>query len=186
MANRKIAFNIAFKKNDNQYNSGYGHYYPEAYSGTVLSLRGLIERVAFEQSVYSRDIIEGVVTKLRDSMVELLQSGQPVKWDGLGTFTPRVESARNGVSKENMQAGKANVGQDVEGIHIRFIPENAKGEEITSRKFAEQCIYNIVGVTKITKVTQGKKTKRYNELQSLEKWRKDNKPAAEPENHEGN
>ena len=81
MAERKIAFNIAFKKNDNQYNAGYGQYYPEAYSGTVLSLRGLIERVAFDQSVYSRDIIEGVITKLRDSMVELLQSGQPVKWD---------------------------------------------------------------------------------------------------------
>ena len=46
MAERKIAFNIAFKKNDNQYNAGYGQYYPEAYSGTVLSLRGLIERVA--------------------------------------------------------------------------------------------------------------------------------------------
>ena len=65
MAERKIAFNIAFKKNDNQYNAGYGQYYPEAYSGTVLSLRGLIERVAFDQSVYSRDIIEGVITKLR-------------------------------------------------------------------------------------------------------------------------
>ena len=34
MAERKIAFNIAFKKNDNQYNAGYGQYYPEAYSGT--------------------------------------------------------------------------------------------------------------------------------------------------------
>ena len=177
MAERKIAFNIAFKKNDNQNTGGYGQYYREAYSGTVLSLRGLIERVAFDQSVYSRDIIEGVITKLRDSMVELLQSGQPVKWDGLGTFTPKVESSKNGVSKADMQAGKANVGQDVAGIHIRFIPENAKGEEITSRKFADLCVFNVVGVTKITKVTVNGKEKRYNELQSLEKWRKDNTPA---------
>ena len=180
MAERKIAFNVAFKKNDNQYNAGYGQYYPEAYSGTTLSLRGLIERVAFDQSVYSRDIIEGVITKLRDCMVELLESGQPVKWDGLGTFTPTVESTKNGVSKADMQAGKANVGQDVSGIHIRFIPENAKGEAITSRKFADQCVYNIVGVTKITKVTQGNTVKRFNELQSLEKWRKDNAPAPDP------
>ena len=71
MAERKIAFNIAFKKNDNQYNAGYGQYYPEAYSGTVLSLRGLIERVAFDQSVYSRDIVRGVVQRLTTVMVEL-------------------------------------------------------------------------------------------------------------------
>ena len=173
MAERKIAFNVAFKKNNNQYKASYGRYFPEAYSGSALSLRGLVERVAFDQSVYSRDIVEGVITKLRDCMVELLQSGQPVKWDGLGTFTPTVESAHHGVTKADMLAGKANVGQDVSGIHIRFIPENAKGEAITSRKFADQCIFNVVGVTKITTVTQGNKTKRYSELQSLEKWRKD-------------
>ncbi len=177
MAERKIAFNIALKKNDNQYSPGYGQYYPEAYSGTVLSLRGLIERVAFDQSVYSRDIIEGVITKLRDSMVELLQSGQPVKWDGLGTFTPKVETIRRGLEKTDLQSGKANVNHDVAGIHIRFIPENSKGEEITSRKFADQCVFNVVGITKITKVTVNGKEKRYNELQSLEKWRKDNTPA---------
>jgi len=52
MAEKKIAFNIALKKNDNQYSPGYGQYYPEAYSGSVLSLCGLVERVAFDQSVY--------------------------------------------------------------------------------------------------------------------------------------
>ena len=46
-----------------------------------------------DQSVYSRDICEGVIQRLTKVMVELLQSGQPVKWDGLGTFTPKVESA---------------------------------------------------------------------------------------------
>ena len=177
MAENKIPFRVAYKKNDNQYNAGYGQYYPEAYNEKTLSLQGLIERIAFDQSVYSRDIVKGVIQRLTAVMVELLQSGQPVKWDGLGTFTPKVESSKNGVSKADMQAGKANVGQDVAGIHIRFIPENAKGEEITSRKFADLCVFNVVGVTKITKVTVNGKEKRYNELQSLEKWRKDNTPA---------
>ena len=79
MAERKITMPIALKKNDNQYNPGYGMYYPEIVSTEALSLRGLCERVAFSQSVYSRDIVEGVVTKLRDALVELLQGGQPVK-----------------------------------------------------------------------------------------------------------
>ena len=100
-----------------------------------------------------------------------------MKWDGLGTFTPKVETIRRGLEKTDLQSGKANVNHDVAGIHIRFIPENSKGEEITSRKFADLCVFNVVGVTKITKVTVNGKEKRYNELQSLEKWRKDNTPA---------
>ena len=38
--------------------------------GTVPAVRGLIERVAFDQSVYSRDIIEGVIQKLTTVMVD--------------------------------------------------------------------------------------------------------------------
>ena len=45
MAERKIAFNIAFKKNDNQYNAGYGQYYPEADTKEPLSLKGFITAV---------------------------------------------------------------------------------------------------------------------------------------------
>ncbi len=45
MAERKIAFNIAFKKNDNQYNAGYGQYYPKADTKEPLSLKGFITAV---------------------------------------------------------------------------------------------------------------------------------------------
>ena len=180
MAERKITMPIALKKNDNQYNPGYGMYYPEIVSTEALSLRGLCERVAFSQSVYSRDIVEGVVTKLRDALVELLQGGQPVKWDCLGTFTPTCESVKNGVSKADMQAGKANPNVDVEGIHIRFIPENSKGDQITSRALADLCVFDLAGIKKITKVTVNNKVKRYDELQSFEKWKKDNTPVPEP------
>ena len=83
MAERKITMPIALKKNDNQYNPGYGMYYPEIVSTEALSLRGLCERVAFSQSVYSRDIVEGVVTKLRDAPADpraygYLASAEPV------------------------------------------------------------------------------------------------------------
>jgi predicted histone-like DNA-binding protein len=163
MAEKKIAFNIALKKNDNQYSPGYGQYYPEAYSGSVLSLRGLVERVAFDQSVYSCDIIEGVITKLRDSMVELLQSGQPVKWDGLGTFTPKVETIRRGLEKTDLQSGKANVNHDVAGIHIRFIPENSKGEKLTSRALKEECTFKAAYVVESKKKVVDGKERTYQE-----------------------
>jgi hypothetical protein len=37
-------------------------------------------------------------------MVELLRSGQPVKWDGLGMFQPGIESKKNGVTADDMKA----------------------------------------------------------------------------------
>ena len=174
MAERKIAFNIALKKNDNQYSPGYGQYYPEAYSGSVLSLRGLVERVAFDQSVYSRDIIEGVITKLRDSMVELLQSGQPVKWDGLGSFAPKVESVKDGISKADLLAGKMNIRELIDGVHIRFQPENSKGEELTSKKFKDSCVLENVGVIEIEKVGEAPNIKRMRTLVPMDTWRQQN------------
>ena len=96
MATKVIKFPVAYRQNTNSYSSVYGKYFPIAWRPETLSLRGLIERVAFSQSVYSRDIVEGVIQKLTTVMVELLRSGQPVKWDGLVCSSP-VSSRRRTV-----------------------------------------------------------------------------------------
>ena len=92
MAVQIIAFPVVARQNTNDDSTAFGKWFLTPYWPETLNLRGLIERVAFSQSVYSRDIVEGVITKLTEVMVELLKSGQPVKWDGLGTFTPNVHS----------------------------------------------------------------------------------------------
>ena len=92
MAVNTIAFPVAARQNKNDDSTAYGKWFLVPYWPETLTLRGLIERVAFDQSVYSRDIVEGVLQKLTTVMVELLKSGQPVKWDGLGTFTPNINS----------------------------------------------------------------------------------------------
>ena len=73
-------------------------------------------------------------------MSELLSQGQPVKLDGLGTFSPAVEGQGNG--KNDMETA-VSVGPDamINGIKINFVPENTKGEKLTSRAFKEQCIF---------------------------------------------
>jgi nucleoid DNA-binding protein len=146
MATKVIKFPVAYRQNNNSYSSVYGKYFPIAWRPETLSLRGLIERVAFSQSVYSRDIIEGVIQKLTTVMVELLRSGQPVKWDGLGMFQPGIEARKNGVSADDMKAKKANPDLDVAGVHINFIPESGKGDDLTSRAFKELCVFENVGV----------------------------------------
>ena len=147
MAVQIIAFPVVARQNTNDGSSAYGKWFLTPYWPETLNLRGLIERVAFSQSVYSRDIVEGVITKLTEVMVELLKSGQPVKWDGLGTVTPNIHSS--GVN----DTASVSVEQ-IKGVSINFIPENAKGEQLTSKKLKDLCTFDILGRIETTKKTK--------------------------------
>jgi predicted histone-like DNA-binding protein len=138
MAVQVIAFPVAARQNMNDDTTAFGKWFIVPFWPDTLNLRGLIERVAFDQSVYSRDIVEGVIQKLTTVMVELLKSGQPVKWDGLGTFTPNINS--KGVN----DLDKVSVDQ-IQGVKINFIPENSKGEQLTSKAFKDLCTFSILG-----------------------------------------
>jgi predicted histone-like DNA-binding protein len=146
MAVQVIAFPVAARQNTNDDSTAYGKWFLVPFWPETLNLRGLIERVAFDQSVYSRDIVEGVIQKLTTVMVELLKSGQPVKWDGLGTFTPNINS--KGVNSTS----KVSVDQ-IQGVKINFIPENSKGEQLTSKAFKDLCTFEVLGKLITTKET---------------------------------
>ena len=103
--------------------------------------------------------MEGVIQKLTTVMVELLKSGQPVKWDGLGTFTPTVTCEKHG------RANFSTVGVDqIQGVHIRFIPENAKGEQLTSRAFKDLCTFELVGRIETEKIDLGNGKYKYQQI----------------------
>ena len=76
-----ITFPVYWAQNTNSYSQAYGKYYAKPNYPETLDLRGLIERVAFDQSVYSRDIIEGVIKKLTTVMVEQLEAAQETLYE---------------------------------------------------------------------------------------------------------
>ena len=146
MSVKNPQFGINLRKNDNQYNPGYGQYYPKAQEKETISLRGLCDHMAEHNSIYGRDVIEGVLTKMSGCIVELLSQGNPVKIDGLGIFVPKVQATKNGISKADVLAGKWNASTYIQGVHIRFRPEGSGDEDITSRRFKEQCSFSTYGV----------------------------------------
>lgn len=146
-----IAFPVGLQQNTNSYSQAYGKWFFKPWYPETLSLKGLIDRVAFDQSVYSDDIVRGVITKLTTVMVELLKSGQPVKWDGLGTFRPTITNVKGGAA--TVEIGAKNVNTIIDGVNICFIPENEKGEELTSKKFKDLCTFDVVGVIDTRKET---------------------------------
>ena len=60
MAVKNPQFEINIRKNLNTNNPGYGKYYPKAVEKETISLRGLCNHMAEHNSIYGRDIIQGV------------------------------------------------------------------------------------------------------------------------------
>lgn len=174
MAVRKIAFPVAFKQNTNSYSNAYGKYYPVAIQRETLSLGGLLNMCAFDQSVFTPDIVKGCLSTITKVMLELLKEGQAVKWDGLGTFTPTIENVKDGATDAQIVNGVKNLGNMIRGVHIRFIPENSDGEQLTSRKFADSCIFKVQGVYVPQIIGAGKQQKKVFNLVSLEVFRDQN------------
>ena len=146
MAVKNPQFGINLRMNDNTYSSAYGKYYPKAVEKETISLRGLCKHMSEHNSIYGRDVIEGVLTKMSSCITELVSQGNPVKIDGLGTFVPTVESMKNGISRADLLAGKWNASTYVKAIHIRFRPEGSGEDDITSRNFKGQCALSTYGV----------------------------------------
>lgn len=120
MAVKNPQFEINIRKNDNKYNAAYGKYYPKAVEKDAISLRGLTNHMAEHNSIYGRDVINGVLLKMSSCIVELLSQGNPVKIDGLGTFVPTVESD-GGITPRRL-AGRQVESADLHQGHPHPIP----------------------------------------------------------------
>ena len=72
MAVKNPQFGINLRKNDNQYNAGYGQYYPKAQERETISLDGLTKHMADHNSIYGDDVIGGVLKKMSSCIIELL------------------------------------------------------------------------------------------------------------------
>lgn len=134
MATEKVALKINIRKNNNAKSEANGKYYAEVETRETLSTRGLAEHMAKHGSLYTLDVLEGVLRKLAICIPELVSEGTPVKLDGLGKFYPTAQS--EGATETEVKAGY-NPAAKVKGIHIRFMPETAALDNISSRKFKE-------------------------------------------------
>ena len=80
------------KQLDNEHNNAHLLWFPKAVRTDTLNLRGLSDHISDHGSIYTRDVVQGVLTKFTMCMIELLKQGVAVKLDGLGTFHMELES----------------------------------------------------------------------------------------------
>jgi hypothetical protein len=151
---------INLRQNKNDESTAFGKYFAEVDSKEPLNLKGFAKHMTSHGKIADYQMCVLVLGQVVECMSELLAQGQPVKLDGLGTFSPSVDGQKQGqIDVESAVAkGAANL---INGIKINFSPENIKGEKLTSRAFKEQCVFEFGYVVESEKRTVGGKEKRY-------------------------
>ena len=121
-------------QNQNEHSAAYGKYYARVKYLESMNTRKLSNHIAEHGSIYTPDVVYGVMEKFRSCLLEMLLNSRRVKIEGLGTFYATIECSKGGaVSKD-----KFNVQKNIEGLHIRFLPEQEQETNISSRQFLKQ------------------------------------------------
>ena len=122
------------KQNNNTDAKVYGKWFANAKSVETMNTRKLATHISEHGSLYTPDVVFGVLEKFRSCLLEMLLESKRVKIDGLGTFYTTIENEKGGaISKEDF-----NVNKNLKALHIRFIPEQEQELNISSREFIKK------------------------------------------------
>ena len=122
------------KRNQNSYSQAYGKWYAQIKSLETMNTRKLANHISEHGSIYTPDVVYGVLEKFRSCLVEMLLESKKVKIEGLGTFYCTLENQKNGALKKE----DFNVNKHLKALHIRFLPEQTTEENISSREFLKK------------------------------------------------
>jgi predicted histone-like DNA-binding protein len=128
----KILYEV--KQNKADKSKAYGKWFGYVKSLETMNTRKLAKHISEHGSVYTQDVVFGVLEKFRSCLVEMLLDSKKVKIDGLGTFYCTIENQKGGADKKE----KFNVNTHLKALHIRFMPEQEQEMNISSREFLKQ------------------------------------------------
>ena len=132
-------------QNQNEHNAAFGKWYGRVKYLESLNTRKLSNHIAEHGSIYTPDVVYGVMEKFRSCLLEMLLNSKKVKIDGLGTFYTTLECKKGGAVTKD----KFSVLKDIKGLHIRFLPEQEQEQNISSREFLKQAEFiNVDNLTK--------------------------------------
>ena len=167
MATERIAMGINLRKNKNSVSTAYGKYYPEVDTKKTLSLRGFAQHMADHGSIYTRDVVEGVLLKITDCLPELVAQGVPVQLGSLGTFYPTAEVEKDGAVQNIAAMDSLNPNDVVKAIHIRFLPDSTKLDNLCGPQFKNRCTLEFRNIVDTIEVTVDGKKKKMQTLKPI-------------------
>ena len=112
----------------------YGKWYARLKSIETLTMSKMAKHISEHGSVFTEDVVEGVLKKFKTCLIEMLLDSKKVKIAGLGTFYLTAECTKGGADKEE----DFNVSQHLTALHIRFLPDQTAEDNISSREFIKK------------------------------------------------
>ena len=95
----------------------------------TMNTRKLANHISEHGSIYTPDVVFGVLEKFRSCLLEMLLNSKRVKIDGLGIFFTTLENTEGGAESKDKFLPQKNL----KGLHIRFLPESTE-TDISSRE----------------------------------------------------
>ena len=122
------------KQNNNSDAKVYGKWFAHGKTIETLNTRKLANHIADHGSIYTPDVVFGVLEKFRSCLLEMLLESKRVKIDGLGIFFTTIENEKGGaISKDDFSVQK-----NLKALHIRFLPDSTTETDISSREFIKR------------------------------------------------
>ena len=122
------------KQNNNSDAKVYGKWFAHGKTIETLNTRKLANHIADHGSIYTPDVVFGVLEKFRSCLLEMLLESKRVKIDGLGIFFTTIENEKGGaISKDDFSVQK-----NLKALHIRFLPDSTTETDISSREFIKK------------------------------------------------
>ena len=119
------------RQNKNSLSKIFGKWFAHSKTVETLNTRKLAQHISEHGSIYTPDVVYGVLEKFRSCLIEMLLDSKRVKIDGLGTFFTTIENEKGGAISEE----KFSVNTNLKALHIRFLPEQEQEMNISSREF---------------------------------------------------
>ena len=100
----------------------------------TLNTRKMATHIAEHGSIYTPDVVFGVLEKFRSCLLEMLLNSKRVKIDGLGIFYTTLENEKGGADQKDDFSPTKNL----KALHIRFLPDQEAETNISSREFIKK------------------------------------------------
>ena len=124
-------------KNNNSKNNAYGKTYGRLVYVDTLDTSDLCRHMMKHGTIYTPDVVYGVLEKFRSCLIEMLLESKKVKIAGLGTFY--LSANTEGVADE-----KDFSANNVKAIHVRFLPDQSKESEYTAKMLTSKAKFRSV------------------------------------------
>ena len=125
-------------KNNNSKSVAYGKTYGRLVYHDTVNTSDLCRHMMKHGTIFTSDVVKGVVEKFIQCFEELLLEGNKIKLDGLGTFYLSINT--EGVSdREQFTAN------NVKALRIKFIGDQSKESEYATKMLTSKAKFQSMG-----------------------------------------